>query len=85
MIQGVFKVTEADYAIAISGIAGPGGATLEKPVGTICIAIGKRNDVVDAGIVNLQGNRELIIEEATNISLAILYRRIAHNFLYFEE
>jgi len=85
MVQGIFKITDATYAVAISGVAGPGGGSLEKPVGTICIAIGKRSDVIDAGILHLQGNRSIIIEWVTNLALGLLYRRIAHNLLYFEK
>lgn len=85
MLKGVFKITDANYALAISGIAGPTGATKDKPIGTICIAVGKRDDVIDAGVIQLQGNRDIIIEWATTIALSILYKRIAHNFLYFEK
>jgi nicotinamide-nucleotide amidase len=85
MVEGIFTLTDATYAVAISGIAGPSGATSEKPVGMVCMAIGKRNDIIDAGIIYFQGNRELIIKQATNYALSILYRKIAHNLLYFEK
>ncbi len=39
MAQGARKISNATYGIATSGIAGPGGGSSEKPVGTVCIGI----------------------------------------------
>jgi nicotinamide-nucleotide amidase len=39
MAAGVRKVTGADIGLATSGVAGPGGGTPERPVGTVCIAL----------------------------------------------
>lgn len=38
MAEGALLHSHAEYSIAVSGIAGPGGGTLEKPVGTVCLA-----------------------------------------------
>ncbi|MCI0494482.1 CinA family protein [candidate division KSB1 bacterium] len=39
MLDGLLKQTSSDLGIAVSGIAGPGGGTLEKPVGTVYIGV----------------------------------------------
>jgi nicotinamide-nucleotide amidase len=45
MVQGIIKHSKATYGIAISGIAGPGGATPDKPVGTVYIAVADKTNV----------------------------------------
>jgi nicotinamide-nucleotide amidase len=45
MAQGALKKSNADIAIAVSGIAGPDGGSVEKPVGSVWIAWGERNDI----------------------------------------
>ena len=46
MLEGLLRVSTADYGVSISGIAGPDGGTAEKPVGTVCFAVGDRNHIV---------------------------------------
>jgi len=40
MLAGLLEQSQANIGVAVSGIAGPGGGTLEKPVGTVCFAWG---------------------------------------------
>ena len=38
MVSGALKISNADVGVAITGIAGPTGATETKPVGTVCFS-----------------------------------------------
>lgn len=77
MLDGVFKQTEADYAIAISGIAGPTGGSDLKPVGTMWAAIGQRGQTPDIGTFLAKGNRRTRILSTTNNLLGALYRKVS--------
>jgi len=72
MVEGVLEATGADAGIAITGIAGPGGGTETKPVGTVWIAaaVGDRRDVRR---FRFGGDREEIRERAAQSALAMLY------------
>lgn len=64
MVEGACRVLGTDCAIATSGIAGPGGATPGKPVGTVWMAA-KCGDRVVAQVKHLPGDRERVIARAT--------------------
>ncbi len=76
MLDGIFKKTSADFAIAVSGIAGPSGGTEQKPVGTICAAIGERGKAPDAGTFKSFGNRHTITLLTTQWLLGALWRKV---------
>jgi PncC family amidohydrolase len=77
MLAGIFEKTEADFGIAVSGIAGPSGGTDAKPVGTICAAIGQRGKTPDVGTFKaIGGNRSMIILSTTNRLLSALWRKV---------
>lgn len=64
MLLGLMKCTDADFGIAITGIAGPSGGTREKQVGTVYIATcarGKKPHIVHC---QFEGSRQRIIESS---------------------
>lgn len=69
MLEGVIEKMNSNYAIAISGIAGPQGGSKNKPVGTVVIGICDDNNFKDIEIFNFEGNRIDIQEQAANTSL----------------
>ncbi len=68
MAKNVREILETDIAIAVSGVAGPGGGTEEKPVGTIWIAYSDQNQTI-AKKLNLTKDRKLNIKLTTVIAL----------------
>ncbi|MEI6242107.1 MAG: nicotinamide-nucleotide amidohydrolase family protein [Chlamydiota bacterium] len=76
MAQGVLSLTHSDFSIAVSGIAGPTGGSLEKPVGTVCIAIGEKGKGVETHMFSFPGNREIITLFTIHIALALLWKKM---------
>jgi len=74
MAAGLLKITHADFGIAISGIAGPDGGTNDKPVGTVWVAIAKKNRSNEAFLLQLKGNRETITLWAVQKALFLLWK-----------
>ena len=74
MAQGVLKRSNADVAVSVSGIAGPGGGTLQKPVGLVVFAKAERNsNSVVAEERQLDGSsRAAVRHQATLIVLELL-------------
>ena len=59
MAEGARRRADADYAVSVTGLAGPGGGTPEKPVGTVWLGLATREGV-EARLLQLHGNRERI-------------------------
>ncbi|MCT7644949.1 CinA family protein [Aliarcobacter butzleri] len=69
MLNGAIKKFEADFAIAISGIAGPTGATKNKPIGTVVIGISDANNAKIIDTFYFKGTREEVQIQAAKTSL----------------
>lgn len=72
MVQGALQNFNTDYAIAVTGIAGPGGGTDLKPVGTVYIAVASKNEVIAKKFIFGQ-KRMQNIERSITQALFLLY------------
>ncbi|MES9874805.1 MAG: nicotinamide-nucleotide amidase [Candidatus Sedimenticola sp. PURPLELP] len=64
MVRGALVNSRASVAVAVSGIAGPGGGTAEKPVGTVCFAWGLEGGVSAVATHQFTGDREAVRRQA---------------------
>jgi competence/damage-inducible protein CinA-like protein len=76
MAAGALKRFDADTAVAITGIAGPGGGTPEKPVGTVCFTVLLADGRKDTRTLRLPGNRSDIRERSTTVAMHLLRRTL---------
>lgn len=76
MAAGVARITGATLTMATSGIAGPGGGTQEKPVGTVCICA-RLGDKEIYETARFNGSRQRIISSATTRALILACKLLA--------
>ena len=73
MSEGAKSAFHSDYSIAVSGVAGPDGGTIEKPVGTVWIAVtGKTKTITKT--YNFGNKRTQNIERSATTALVLLYK-----------
>jgi competence/damage-inducible protein CinA-like protein len=77
MAAGALKRFGADTAVAITGIAGPGGGTPEKPVGTVCFTVMLADGRTDTRRLLLPGNRSDVRERSTTVAMHLLLRMLS--------
>jgi nicotinamide-nucleotide amidase len=70
MVLGALANSPAEVAVAVSGIAGPGGGTPDKPVGTVWLAWAIRGGAQAARRVRFDGDRELVRRRTVEAALA---------------
>ena len=80
MALGALQHSEADVSISITGIAGPGGGTQDKPVGTVYIATAVNNEVKNqtakAKLHVFEGDRRAVREQTATAAVADLIDRM---------
>ncbi|MGA7802657.1 MAG: nicotinamide-nucleotide amidase [Gammaproteobacteria bacterium] len=69
MVRGALAHSRADLALAISGIAGPGGGTAAKPVGTVCFGWGVRDGALRTATERFDGDREAVRRQSVGHAL----------------
>ncbi|MDY6999880.1 MAG: competence/damage-inducible protein A [Actinomycetota bacterium] len=81
MAAGALTRFDADTAVAITGVAGPGGGTEAKPVGTVCFSValaeGSAPPLLLTRTATLPGNRGDIRERSTTVAMHMLRRALA--------
>lgn len=76
MILGALAHSRAGIALSVTGIAGPDGGSLEKPVGTVCFAWGRRNGTPQTATHHFSGNRAAVRRHAVEFALEGLLRQL---------
>lgn len=76
MAKGILKKSGSDWAISVTGIAGPDGGTKKKPVGTVCFAIASHKGEVISYTKNFFGTRTEIKEKSALMSLDLLRQNL---------
>jgi len=75
MAQGIKQVSGSDLGLAVTGIAGPGGNTLEKPVGLVYICLASDESVVCEEF-RFKGKREEIKFQASEAALEMIKKHV---------
>jgi nicotinamide-nucleotide amidase len=79
MAAGALRRFGADTAVAITGIAGPGGGTDDKPVGTVCFTVALAGGAPSTRTLRLPGNRTDIRERSTTVAMHLLRQALAQH------
>ena len=72
MAEGALKKSGADFALSLTGIAGPGGGSMEKPVGLVFIALARRGNTTLCKEFRFPRDRETFKQLATQTALDML-------------
>jgi len=76
MAAGALRRFDADTAVAITGVAGPGGGTADKPVGTVWFAVALAGRPTLTRLVQVPGERSDVRERSTTVAMHLLRREL---------
>lgn len=76
MAVGARRVDGADVGVGVTGVAGPGGGTADKPVGAVCLAVAGPGAAEAAVTVRLPGDRAMVRAQAARVALDLLRRAL---------
>jgi len=76
MAEGARALAASDWALSVTGIAGPGGGTAEKPVGLVCFGWASREGGCEAQTMHFAGDRAAVRRQAVRHALRELLVRI---------
>ncbi len=77
LADGAIAAFAAELGVGITGIAGPGGGTAEKPVGTVCLSVARSDGERIDRAVRLPGDRAAVRERTTTVAMHLLRRLLA--------
>jgi nicotinamide-nucleotide amidase len=77
MAEGALAHSVAQLAVAVTGIAGPSGATPGKPVGTVWLAVARRDSSTDVQLLQLGGDRAAVRRQTVEHALRALNAQLA--------
>jgi nicotinamide-nucleotide amidase len=77
MVSGALVHSGATIAVAVTGIAGPGGGTDDKPVGTVWVAWKRRGGYPRAEVFHFEGDRDAVRRQTVAAALRGLERQLA--------
>ena len=78
MAKAARRLAKADFALAVSGVAGPGGGSATKPVGTVCICLAQANpgdkldSVYTTRTFQFPGDRDMVRDRSAKMALTML-------------
>lgn len=76
MALGAVRALSVDFAVSVTGIAGPGGGTPEKPIGLVYIAVASTKGVITVKENHFKGEREEVRRQTVEMALSMLISAI---------